>query len=92
MRDWSIPGSVEELFSNGPTQYHIIDPDYSGDNVYAMRLFIESVEGLAAHVVEDEGTQIVVAKDGVSLVIDSGGLGDFDRHGFDVNLLEEEHG
>lgn len=40
-------------------------------------------------IVEDYGTQIVVEKDGKKLVIDSGGLGDFHLHGFDVSCYSE---
>jgi hypothetical protein len=37
----------------------------------------------------DDGTQITACKDGETIFIDSGGLGDFYSHSFDVTLLPE---
>jgi hypothetical protein len=81
---WEIPSGLNELFDNVPAQYSIIDSDYSGDNVYAMNLFVDSIEGLGSCIIIDDGTQVVAERNGKKIVIDSGGLGDFDRHGYDV--------
>jgi len=84
MSDWNIPGSVSELFANGSASYSICDPGYPGDNVYGMRLFLDSV-GVPSDMIElDDGTQVTLFDGQKRLVIDSGGLGDFHRHGFDV--------
>lgn len=87
---WNIPNSVEELFANGNAQYSITAPEFPGDNNYRMTLFIDCVDDLFTYVVEDYGTQVIVHKDGVTLQIDSGGLGDFHLHGFDVKILEDD--
>lgn len=88
MNDWNLPKDVNELFANVPTSYHIIDHDYSGDNIYAMSLFVDNVTGLGDFITLDDGTQITATKDGKTIVIDSGGLGDFHMHGYDVTLSE----
>jgi len=90
MRDYDIPGSASELFANGERSYHIIDPDQVGDNTFAMRLFVEQV-GIPASMIEtDDGTQVTLSDGNTRIVIDSGGLGDFDRHGYDVTLAKDQ--
>lgn len=86
---WNIPSTVEELFSAGEASYSITDAEYPGCNSYGMDLFVSCVEGLEQHITDHFGTQILVYKDGVNLQIDSGGLGDFHLHGFDVTIVEE---
>jgi len=82
---WDIPENVDELFKNIPASYSITDPDLSGDNIYAMQLFLDNVEGLEDLIIEFEGTQIICKKDDKTICIDSGGLGDFYLHGFEVS-------
>jgi hypothetical protein len=53
-----------------------------------MSLFVENVPGLANLITVDDGTQIQAMKDGKTIVIDSGGPGDFHMHGYDVNWSE----
>lgn len=94
---YEIPDSVDHLFreahENDGASYRIID--YSDgmemDNIQSMQLFIECVGIDEAFIVEDEGTQIVLEHPdyGASLVIDSGGLGDFFSHGFDCHWDNE---
>ena len=83
-----IPESVEELFDNGDAHYFIKDPDRPGDNIYGMQLFIAEV-GIPSDMIElDDGTQIFVSNGKKTLQIDSGGLGDFHLHGFDVTTVK----
>jgi hypothetical protein len=90
MIEYDIPESVEELFSNVPASYAIIDCDQPGDNIFAMRLFLGTV-GVPDEMVElDDGTQVVLFNGTKRIVIDSGGLGDFDRHGYDVKEAADE--
>lgn len=86
---YEIPGSVEELFNNGEQSYSITDPNQSGDNIFAMNLFLECV-GVPAEMVEcDYGTQVTLFNGEQRIVIDSGGLGDFHLHGYDVTVMDE---
>lgn len=86
---YDIPESVDELFANGEENYSITDPEQSGDNVFAMRLFLECV-GVPDDMVEsDYGTQVTLFNGKRRLVVDSGGLGDFHLHGFQVTELSE---
>ncbi len=89
MNHWNIPANVSELFAAGEAYYSITDPDFPGDNNYGMSLFIDCVEGIESYITDHFGTQILLYKDGVNLQIDSGGLGDFHLHGFDVTIVEE---
>ena len=85
---YEIPESVEELFNNGERSYSITDPEQSGDNIFAMNLFLECV-GVPAEMVEcDDGTQVTLNAGKRRIVIDSGGLGDFHLHGYDVTVLD----
>jgi len=61
----------------------------NGDNVFAMRLFIELVGIPEDMIIQDDGTQIVVTDGHTTLCIESGGLGDFYLHGYNVTLPEE---
>ena len=84
-----IPADVDELFTNGKAQYEIYDWDQAGDNVFAINLFLECVNVPDEMIEECEGTQVIL-NDGVTrLCIDSGGLGDFYHHGYDVTVLLE---
>ena len=91
MSDWNIPESLDDLFTNVPESYSIIDRDEVGDNIFAMNLFVESIPGLEQCIVEEYGTQIIAEKDGKTICIDSGGLGDFHMHGYDVNLVVKDN-
>ena len=85
-----IPGDVAELFATGEAQYEIRDPEQSGDNVFAMNLFLELL-GVPDEMVEvDDGTQVILNDGTTRLCIDSGGLGDFHLHGYDVTVLGED--
>lgn len=86
--DWDMPRDLDELFSDLPKSYHIIDRNLPGDNIYGMQLFIDNVPGLFEFIIENDGTQVVAKRNGISIVIDSTGLGDFHMHGFDVSLMD----
>ena len=88
MTDYDIPENTGELFANGERSYHIKDHDQAGDNIFAMRLFLECV-GVPSEMVEcDDGTHVTLFDGKIRLVIDSRGLGDFHLHGYDVTILE----
>jgi len=90
MSEYNIPSDTKELFENGESQYNITDRDQSGDNIFAMTLFLESV-GVPDNMIEvDDGTQVVLFDGEKRIVIDSGGLGDFHLHGYDVSIPESE--
>lgn len=87
---YDIPESVDELFENGESSYSITDPEQSGDNIFAMNLFLECV-GVPSEMVEcDDGTQVTLFDGKRRIVIDSGGLGDFHLHGYDVTVVDEQ--
>jgi len=85
---YDIPESVKELFANGESSYSITDPYQSGDNIFAMNLFLECVGVPDEMIVIDDGTQVTLKNGDKRIVIDSGGLGDFHLHGFDVTVLD----
>ena len=86
---YDIPASTAELFENAPCQYSITDPEQSGDNIFALRLFLECV-GVSSEMIEcDDGTQVTLFNGEKRIAIDSGGLGDFHLHGYDVTVLDE---
>lgn len=88
MTVWDIPADTDELFANGSANYSICDRGYPGDNVYGMRLFLESV-GVPPEMIElDDGTQVTLSGGQKRLVVDCGGLGDFHKHGFCVTELQ----
>jgi hypothetical protein len=88
MTDYCIPENTAELFANGDRSYHIKDRDQAGDNIFAMNLFLECV-GVPSEIVEcHDGTQVTLFDGRTRMVIDSGGLGDFHLHGYDVTILE----
>ena len=89
MTDYSIPENTVELFANGERSYHIKDPAEAGDNIFAMNLFLEFV-GVPSEMIEcHEGTQVTLFDGETRLVIDSGGLGDFHLHGYEVTILSD---
>ncbi len=88
---YRIPGDVDELFANGEAQYQICDPDHPGDNLFAMELFLESVDVPEQFIEEDDGTQVVLSNGSARLCIDSYGLGDFHLHGYDVTVMEADN-
>lgn len=90
MAEYNIPGDAKEFFANGEEQYSIIDHEQSGDNIFAMQLFLECVDIPDEMIEEDDGTQVVLSNGTKRLVIDSYGLGNFDRHGYDVTVAEDQ--
>ena len=88
--EYDVPDDVTELFANGESQYSICDREQSGDNIFAMGLFVEIVDIPDEMIIEDEGTQIIISDGNKTLCIDSGGLGDFHLHGYDVTVVEAE--
>ena len=88
---YEIPDSVKEMFEQGENSYRIIDYLINEmDNIQSMEYFLECIGATSDNVEVDEGTQVVIIHPDFNhkLVIDSGGLGDFYSHGYDVTLLE----
>jgi hypothetical protein len=89
-RYYDIPDNIDELFSNGDASYSITDPDSPGDNIYGMKLFLDILEVPDEYIKLDDGTQVFLSNGTVHLQIDSGGLGDFHLHGYEVKVLSNE--
>jgi hypothetical protein len=91
-QDYDIPANVKELFENKEKNYSIIDYTINEmDNIASMAYFLESISDLTNEMIEvDDGTQVILKHPNYDykLCIDSGGLGDFYRHGYDVSLVE----
>ena len=92
MAIYEIPNSVQDMFEQGETSYRIVDYTIQGmDNNESMQFFIDCIGATDENIEIDDGTQVVIKHPDFShkLVIDSGGLGDFYSHGFDVSLFED---
>ncbi len=88
---YEIPNSVKEMFEQGENSYRIIDYSINEmDNNQSMQHFLDCICATSENIDTDDGTQVVVKHQDFEhkLVIDSGGLGDFYSHGYDVTLLE----
>ncbi len=89
---YEIPNSVKEMFEQGENSYRIIDYSIQEmDNIQSMQHFLDCIGVTSDNVEVDDGTQIVIVHPDFDhkLVIDSGGLGDFYSHGYDVTLYSE---
>lgn len=97
MNQDTIPDTLLELFTMGDFSYSYIN--YNGpemDNVEAMAYFKEKLGLVPDRLIEnlfileiDDGTQLFIScSEKLKLaIVDSGGLGDFFSHGFDVQIL-----
>ena len=88
---YEIPNSVKEMFEQGENSYRIIDYSINEmDNNQSMQHFLYCIGATSENIETDDGTQVIVKHPDFDhkLVIDSGGLGDFYSHGYDVTLLE----
>jgi hypothetical protein len=91
MATYEIPDSVTDLFEQGENSYRIIDyeiPDM--DNIESLGYFLDQVGVSNGNIYESESTQVVLTHPDFDfmLVVDSGGLGDFYSHRYDVSLYE----
>jgi len=86
---YDLPETLDDLFRNREASYSITDPEQRGDNIFALNLFLELV-GVPDEMIErwDE-TQATLFDGNRRIVIDSGGLGDFHLHGYDVSVVED---
>lgn len=92
MSIYEIPDSVKHLFEQGECSYKIIDYDIDGmNNIASMAYFLDCIGAANENIDSGDGTQIVLKHPDYThkLVIDSGGLGDFYSHGYDVTLCTE---
>jgi hypothetical protein len=88
---YEVPNSVQELFEQGEASYRIIDYTIQEmDNNQSMQFFLDYIGATSENIEVDDGTQVIIKHPDFNhkLVIDSGGLGDFNSHGYDVTLLE----
>jgi len=91
MAIYEIPNSVQHMFEQGETSYRIVDYTIQEmDNNQSMQFFLDCIGATEDNIETDDGTQIVIKHENFNhkLVIDSGGLGDFYSHGYDVTLLD----
>jgi hypothetical protein len=87
---YNIPSSPADLFEAGEEIYTITDPKQSGDNEFAMDLFLDRV-GVTEDMIEEHmGTQVTLFDGKRRITIDSGGLGDFHLHRFSVMVVEDD--
>ena len=95
MATYEIPDNVKELFEQGENSYRIIDyaPDMEMDNNQSMDYFLDAIGATDENITEHHGTQVVLIHQdfGMKYVVDSGGLGDFFSHGFEVSLYENDN-
>lgn len=92
MEIYEIPDSVKDMFERGESSYRIIDYSIIGmDNNQSMQYFLSCIGATTCNIYEDCGTQVIMCHQDFDnkLVIDSGGLGDFYSHGFDVTFYNE---
>ena len=89
---YEIPNSVKEMFEQGENSYRIIHYSIQEmDNIQSMQHFLDCIGTTTDNIETDDGTQVVIIHPDFDhkLVIDSGGLGDFYSHGYDVTLYSE---
>lgn len=87
---YETPQTVKELFEQGENNYRIINYDYEMDNIQSMTHFIECIGATDYNIETDDGTQMILIHPNFDfkLQIDSGGLGDFYSHGFEVTKID----
>ncbi|WP_263707873.1 hypothetical protein [Shouchella tritolerans] len=94
---YEIPDSVHDLFqevaANGEAHYRIINTNegMDMDNVESMAHFLYCVEVPEEFVERDDYTQVILKHPDYDkkIVVDAGGLGDFNSHSFDCKWYEE---
>lgn len=88
---YEIPETVKELFEQGENSYRIINYETEMDNIQSMAHFIECIGATEDNIETDDGTQIIMKHEDFDfmLVVDSGGLGDFYSHGFDITKYND---
>lgn len=88
---YEVPESIKQMFYDAPVSYRIIDyrDNMEMDNNQSMSYFLEYIGFHPNDIIEDYGTQVVLKHDDFdyTICIDSGGLGDFYSHGFDVSIV-----
>lgn len=91
MAIYEIPNSVQHMFEQGETSYRIVDYTIQEmDNNQSMQFFLDCIGATDDNIDVDDGTQVVIKHPDFEhkLVIDSGGLGDFYSHRYDVTLFD----
>lgn len=89
---YEMPDSVAHMFSSGwSCSYRVIDYTIGEmDNIQSMQFFLDYIGATDENIIEDSGTQVILCHPDYPqhLCIDSGGLGDFFSHGFDVSEVD----
>ena len=87
MDGYFLPKDIDELFNSGETQWYVIDHDpyMDMDNVRSLEFFLDAVGISEDDCVVTEDTQVILKHNGRYMCVDSGGLGDFFSHSFDVH-------
>jgi hypothetical protein len=91
MSIYEIPDSVTDLFEQCENSYRIIDYEIPGmNNIESLEYFLNQIGATNGDIYEGGSTQVVLTHPDFDymLVIDSGGLGDFYSHRYDVSLYE----
>lgn len=83
---YEIPESVTQLFSNGESDYKIIDYNAEMDNTQALRHFLDCIGATDYHIEQDNGTEVILRCEDYPqlMAVSSTGLGDFFSHAFEV--------
>lgn len=92
MAIYEIPNDVLDMFKQGENSYRIIDYTIKDmDNIESMEFFLECIGANDSNIDSCFGTQVIMKHPDFDykLVIDSGGLGDFFSHGYDVKIMED---
>ena len=91
---YEVPGSLKEIFENGESSYKIINYEkgMDMDNNVAMTHFLETVDVPSDAIELHDGTRVYLTHPDYDYiaVVDSGGLGDFFSHGFDVSFVTKK--
>ncbi len=89
MNKYNVPEDIDELFENGEETYTIVDYNIeSMDNIQSMSFFLELLNIPDDNIYLYDGTMVILKHNNYDykLRIDSGGLGDFYSHKFDITI------
>ena len=93
MKIYEVPATVKELFEEKEAEYKIVDylPEMEMDNNQSMAFFLDYIGAVSDNIIEDSGTQVIIQHEDFDykLQIDSGGLGDFFSHRFEVSMFNQ---
>ncbi len=85
MTYYDMPDTIDELFANVPAVHTITDTQDEYDNVQSMLLFLDAMDVPEELIELNNGTHVILNRDGRRIEIHAGGLGDCRNHRFDVD-------